>query len=315
MPNLLLTATVHQAPPRSGRPTPITLYRPALIREHDPQQEPQMSTFAPSAKEGQSNAIAPGSRPLLAFFALVFALSVPFWLVRTQTSLKLVEGLPITTLMVFCPLIAASILVYRENGLTGVNALLERAFDCQRINAKIWYLPIVLLNPAVMILSFGLMRLREMPLPAPQASALTALVMFVVLFIFAVGEEVGWMGYAIDPMQQRWTALQASLLLGSVWAVWHFIPLLQLGRSLFWLAGWCVSTLALRILIVWLYNNTGGSVFATILFHTMFNLSTFLFPNRGSHYDPWVTGSILAILATIVTILWGPRTLARSRLA
>jgi uncharacterized protein len=245
----------------------------------------------------------------------VFALSVPFWLVGAQSSLQLMEGLPITTLMVFCPLTAASILVYRANGLAAVTVLFERAFDYQRIIAKVWYLPIVLLNPAVMILSYGVMRWREIPLPAPRVSVLTALVMFVVLFIFAVGEEVGWMGYAIDPMQGRWNALQAGVLLGLVWAVWHFVPLLQASRSLLWIAGWSVSTLALRVLIVWLYNNTGRSVFATILFHTTSNLSTFLFPNGGSHYDPWVTGPILAIVATIVTILWGPHTLARYRFA
>jgi uncharacterized protein len=249
------------------------------------------------------------------FFILVFALSVPFWLIGAQSRLQLVEGLPITTLMVFCPLIAASVLVYRENGLAGVTALLERAFDYSRIRAMVWYLPIVLLNPTVMIISYGVMRWPGMPLPAPEVSVVTALIMFVVLFIFAVGEEAGWMGYAIDPMQERWNALQASLLLGLVWAVWHFVPLLQLGRSPFWIAGWSVSTLALRILIVWLYNNTGSSVFAAILFHTMSNLSTFLFPNRGSHYDAWVSGPILATVATVVTILWGPRTLARYRYA
>jgi hypothetical protein len=135
MPNLLFAASIRQALLRRGRPTPTTLYRPALIREHDRQQETEMSTFAPSATEGRSNAIAPGSRPLLTFFALVFALSVPFSLVGAQTNLQLVEGLPVTTLMVFCPLIAASILVYREKGRAGLTSLLERAFDYRRIRA------------------------------------------------------------------------------------------------------------------------------------------------------------------------------------
>ena len=274
-----------------------------------------MSTFAQSATAGQSNGIAPESRSLLTFYALVFALSVPFWLVGARSSLQLVEGLPVTTLMVFCPLIAATILIYRENGSAGLTVLLERAFDYRRIRAKIWYLPILLLNSAVMIISYGVMRCQGMPVPTPRVSVLTALIMFVVLFIFAIGEEVGWMGYAIDAMQLRWNALQASVVMGLIWAVWHFVPLLQASRSLSWIAGWSVSTLALRILIVWLYNNTGSSVFAAILFHTTSNLSTFLFPNGGSHYDPWVTGPVLAVVATIVTFLWGPRTLARNRFA
>jgi hypothetical protein len=30
----------------------------------------------------------------------------------------------------------------------------------------------------------------------------------------------------------------------------------------------------LRVLMVWIYNNTGGSVFGMILFHTMINMAT-----------------------------------------
>ena len=69
-----------------------------------------------------------------------------------------------------------------------------------------------------------------------------------------------------------------------------------------------------RVLTVWLYNNTGRSVFAAALFHAMQNVSWQLFPNRGSHYDPRFTGPVLACAAVAVAILWGPRTLTRSRL-
>jgi hypothetical protein len=70
---------------------------------------------------------------------------------------------------------------------------------------------------------------------------------------------------------------------------------------------------ASRVLIVWIYNNTGKSVFAAILYHDINNVSSFLFPNYGSHYDPRITGLITALAAAIVTVVWGPRTLARYR--
>ncbi len=38
-----------------------------------------------------------------------------------------------------------------------------------------------------------------------------------------------------------------------------------------------------------------------------------MFPNHGSHYDPRMSGPILAIAAVIVAFVWGPRTLARYR--
>jgi CAAX protease family protein len=274
-----------------------------------------MPPFPQPVDEDSSKTIASRSRSPLTFFLLVFALSIPFWLIGAVTGLQLVPGLPVSSLMAFCPLTAASILVYGENKTAGVTGLLRRSFDYKRITAKIWYAPIVLLMPGAMVVTYGLMRLMGLPLPTPQFPAVAALVMLVAFFVAAVGEELGWSGYVIDPMQDRWGALHAGILLGLVWAAWHIVPLLQAQRSPVWIAWWCLSTVASRVLIVWLYNNTGKSVFATILFHDMSNVSWLLFPNYGSHYDPRIAAPVVILAAAIVTVLWGPRTLARYRSA
>jgi membrane protease YdiL (CAAX protease family) len=243
------------------------------------------------------------------FFLLVFALSIPLWLIGAVTPLQLLPGLPVSSLMSFCPLIAASILVYREDKTAGVTELLKRSFDYRRIRAKVWYVPTVLLMPGIAILAYGLMRLVRLPLPAPQFPGLAALAMFLAFFIAALGEEVGWSGYVIDPMQDRWNALQASIFLGLVGAAWHIVPLAQADRSPIWIAWQCLTLVASRVLLVWLYNNTGKSVLAAALCHAMVNVSWQLFPNHGSHYDPRITGLITALAAVIVTVVWGPRTL------
>jgi membrane protease YdiL (CAAX protease family) len=248
------------------------------------------------------------------FFLLVFALSIPLWLIGAVTPLQLLPGLPVSSLMSFCPLIAASILVYREDKTAGVTELLKRSFDYRRIRAKVWYVPTVLLMPGIAILVYGLMRLVRLPLPAPQFPGLAALAMFLAFFIAALGEEVGWSGYVIDPMQDRWNALQASILLGLVGAAWHIVPIAQADRSPIWIAWQCLTLVASRVLLVWLYNNTGKSVLAAAVCHAMVNVSWQLFPNYGSHYDPRITGLITALAAVVVTIVWGPRTLARNEL-
>jgi membrane protease YdiL (CAAX protease family) len=272
-----------------------------------------MLPFPASVDGDSSNTIASQSRSPLKCFLLVFALSVPFWLIGAVTRLQLLPGLPVSSLMAFCPLMAASILVYREHKTAGVIELLKRAFDDQRIRAKVWYAPIVLLKPGVMILTYGMMRVMGLPLPTPQFPVLAAPVMFLAFFIAALGEELGWSGYVIAPLQGRWNALQASLLLGLVWATWHIVPLVQAHRSPAWIAWWGLSTVASRVLIVWLYNNTGKSVFAASLYHAISNVSWLLFRNDGSHADLRITGLILAFAAAIVTVVWGPRTLARHR--
>jgi membrane protease YdiL (CAAX protease family) len=137
--------------------------------------------------------------------------------------------------------------------------------------------------------------------------------LFVVYAVAAFGEEAGWSGYATDPMQDRWGPLGGSLILGSAWALWHVVPDLQAHRDLAWIAWQRLYTIVLRVLIVWLYDNTGASVLAAIAFHAMDGVSYSLFPTGGSHYDPAITAPLAAIAAAIVWLLWPPSTFARHR--
>jgi len=106
-----------------------------------------VAPVAHSPQRDASTADELRDRPLLAYVGLVFALAIPFWLVAARTGAQLLPGLPVSALMVVCPLIAASLLVFRSSGTAGVKALLRRAADVQRIAPPIWYLPIVLLMP------------------------------------------------------------------------------------------------------------------------------------------------------------------------
>ena len=269
-----------------------------------------MPPFPQSTEEDASSTRASRSRSPLTFFSLVFAFSLPFWLIGAVTGRQLFPGLPVSALMFVCPVTAASILVYRETKTAGVIDLLKRSFDAKRISAKVWYAPIVLLMPGVTLLTYGLMRGIGLPLPTPPFPVLTAPAMFLAFFVAALGGESGWSGYVIDPMQARWGALQASMLLGLVWAAWHWVPLMQVHRSPAWIAWWSLYTVAVRVLLVWLYNNTGKSVFAAVLFHAFTNVSGITFSHA---YEPRITGLIVAGAAAIVTVVWGSPTFVRDR--
>lgn len=237
----------------------------------------------------------------LRYVALVAALSAPLWVVGGAADRQLGPGLPLSALMAFCPLLAAAGLEYRRGGQIGVNTLLRRAVDYRRIPSPAWYLPILLLNPMVALAVYSLLRGRGVPLPEAEFRPGVVLGLTLAFALSAVGEEAGWSGYALDPLLARRGALQAALILGVVGATWHLIPFLQAHRSAEWIAWQCLKTVTTRVLIVWIYTGTNRSVFATILFHISDNLSAFLFPHYGSHYDPQLTGLILAGLAAGVT--------------
>ncbi len=255
--------------------------------------------------------VASRGKSPLTYFALVFALSIPFWWIGAMTGVQLVPGLPVAALMVLAPLGAALILVYRENGAAEMAELVRRAFDYRRIRAPRWYVVAALLMPGLLLLAWELMRWSGLPVAPPRVPAPAAVLMLLAFFVAGSSEELGWSGYAIDPLQDRWGALRASIVVGVVWAVWHLVPLTQAHRAPTWIAWWCLFTVSIRILYVWLYYNTGKSVFAVALCHGMENFSSYVFPFSGSTYDPRFAAPVTACAAAIVIVVWGPRTLAR----
>jgi CAAX protease family protein len=273
-------------------------------------------------KEGHKNIQADASTntsPLI-FFALVFVLAVPFWVIGPLADRVLHTyipiNLPISALWFVSPITAAAILTYREKGSDGVKKLLRRVVDYRQIQNKIWYLPIFCLWLVMIVLAYGLMDVLGASLPDdPQFSVLMVPIFFGAFFVSAVCEEVGWQGYAIDRLQDRWSAVAASGIVGIVWALGHIVPFIQLHHTPPWIVWQCLGMVPFRILIVWLYNNTRKSIFAAVVFHAMSNVSQFSFPNNGSYYDPFFAFLMLVLTAAIVIVVWGPETLARYRYA
>ena len=64
--------------------------------------------------EKASNSIASNGKSPLIFFILIFVLSVPFWLVGAVTSSEVLPGLPMSSFMWVCPVMAATIVAYRR---------------------------------------------------------------------------------------------------------------------------------------------------------------------------------------------------------
>ena len=256
----------------------------------------------------------------LKFFLLVFSLAIPVWVIEPMVKVKgLPLDLPITDLIAtFIPLIAACILVYKEEGHSGVNKLLKRVFDFSRIRPKIWYLPVIFLMPIIYLLIYGAMQLFRLPLPVGvEIPSLNNVLIFVIIFIGATGEEVGWSGYAVDALQERWDALTTAIAIGLVWAILHYPSIIQQGHDWTWIAWATLGLVGMRILIVWLYNNTGKSVLACILFHSIANIGRILFPKDQNHNPlvdyPDIHYSIIAIAAVVVIFLWGAKTLTQYR--
>jgi uncharacterized protein len=111
---------------------------------------------------------------------------------------------------------------------------------------------------------------------SPVKQVLTLCILTLVPFF----EELGWRGYAQDRLQEKRSALSASLILGCVWSLWHlpasFIPGtyqagLGIGTLEFWLH--FGGVIVLSVVISWIYINTNLSILVMVVFHAMVNLA------------------------------------------
>lgn len=241
----------------------------------------------------------------LGFFAWVFIISIPFWIIGALIQVNLPIKLPISSLMAFNPMLIALVFIYREKGMDGVKGLLKRIFEFRNITNKRWLWAIFLLMPLIAVLQFGLMLLLGYTIIDPQVPILLIIPLFLLFFIAACGEELGWMGYGYTLLANKRSALEVSILLGIIWAVWHIIPYFQTGSPIEWIFWQCVLTIGLRVFIVWIYVNTDENLFSAIAFHATINVSAFLFPNYGSYYDPFIATIVVMGVVLVIVRLWG----------
>ena len=258
--------------------------------------------------------------PRIAFFVLTFLLSAPFYILHALAHRNVVFGPEMgplyISLFTFTPILSASILTFRRSGWDGVKQLLGRTFDFAKITRRRWCVPILLLWPSILLLSLGVMVLLGEPIPAALAPAVALPATLVFFFILATGEEVGWMGYAFEPMQARAGALGASLALGLVWALWHVPFFVFVMPDAVRHVAQLLMLVATRVLVAWIFNNTAQSVFAVILFHAADNTALVTLPEVQA-ISPWgalVTCGFVLSAAVLMTVLWGPETLSRFRL-
>lgn len=242
-------------------------------------------------------------KPLILYFILAISITWLFWIPTLIISsindyfvpsilafnVLITEGFAdnfhvliffINQLGVYGPMIAAFIVLAITRKKEGVVELLK---SMGKVNVKLkWYGAILLLPLIITLASAGISLLYGTDLTNlfnPGMAPLLVLLMFLNTTLTSGLEEPGWRGYALPKLQEEYTANKSSIILGLIWAVWHYpflvyLNIVQLGTppflSVLAIIGFTASTVGGSILFSWVYNNT-KSVFMAILFHGLMN--------------------------------------------
>ena len=163
---------------------------------------------------------------------------------------------------------------------------LRRIYQVKRIKPTGW-LFIVLLFPAVFAVSAGLDHALGGQLPGMTnltgitANPLSFLPLVLLSFMSGpFSEEIGWRGFALDPLLRRLGFARASVLLGVIWGVWHlplyFMPQTWHGSMGFqWTGFWLfvLMTVGLSGLMSFVYVKSQRSILSAMLMHLMSNFT------------------------------------------
>ena len=210
-------------------------------------------------------------------------------------------------------IVAALVMTALTGGRAAVTTLLGR-FLIWRVGWK-WYAA-VLLNAALTGQAIDFADVFAHRIFGASASLPMFVAPFFLVDAISNGEEMGWRGYALPRLQARHNALVASLILGVIWAIWHYPKFMAPGNdSSFGL--FFVKIMAEAVLFTWIYNNTRGSLLMTTLCHAAANTAGVFLPIAntavGSHVSTLALQAGLDVVAAIVVVaVAGPTHLSRS---
>jgi membrane protease YdiL (CAAX protease family) len=203
------------------------------------------------------------------------------------------------------PTIAAIIVVYVSEKRAGIKRLREIIFKW-RVGV-FWILFSALIMPLFLLLTIGLnfiftgvvINLKAYFIDNGVTDPVS---MFLWIWVGAISyglfEEIGWRGYALPKLQEKYNPLIATLILTIGWAFWHF-PMFFYRLSIQFFFGWLFGLFLGAIVLTFLFNSSGKSAFVTILFHITNNI-VWLF--NIDAVQIYVT-ILLIILVVIILIL------------
>ena len=236
------------------------------------------------------------------------------WIVSTMVWLahrKIIEHLPISPVLVVLILVSVVpvpfVISMAYSRIPAVKSYLASLIRLRGVWG--WSLLALVLFPALILLSipissiFGLQPIAAPTLPGTALGLIGLIVtkfLYQFFFFNAVGEEVGWRGFAMPRFQARTSPLIASLILACFWIPWHLVLWKSQGQSFktwdFWMNNFLI--ILSSIIHSWFYNRSKASILVAGILHAAENTNA-----RVLLIQNWYLYFILKALVALGMIL------------
>ncbi len=223
-----------------------------------------------------------------------------WWDHAYDASLVLVDALLVTFAVI---VLLWSISNHDEPGSQMLGAKAERAF-------LLWIILALIVWPALTLAGNTIASVLHIPLSThptwpdqPLIPILVQSFIWAMLFGGPLNEEIGWRGFALPRLQLRFSPLVASLIIGTLWGLWH-VPLHFMdtyGGGAFG-AIIRLQEIPVAVIFTWLYNRSKGSLLVMLLLHASIK-TTGWFLSR-SYEILFLLCTMLSIFLSIKDRMW-----------
>ncbi len=240
---------------------------------------------------------------VLLTYILTWSLEIPTALTKHGYAyINISKGLQ--TICTLSPGIVALMLTAIYSGKNSLKFLFKAIVKC-RIKFK-WYIIVMILGIALCGLSLLIFNWIAGQSIKPDSPFNFVFYFILILPLSALWEEIGWRGLLLPILQEKYTSLKASLIIGFIWGLWHlpiFLALNPYGdKTIIFFLIMFIGCFALSIIATWLFNSTKGSLLICILFHNAINTSAAYFYGnlKGEELRPLIILVVLLIASAII---------------
>jgi membrane protease YdiL (CAAX protease family) len=251
------------------------------------------------------------------YYALAFAISWgvillilgPDGLFSTGATMPLAGG----AALLAGPSIAGVLLTGLVDGRSGLRRLVSR-LRRWRVGAR-WYAVALLTGPLVMgatvfVLSLASPEFRPDIVTADDKLSIVVTGIVVGVMVGFV-EELGWTGFALPRLRQRYGVVTTGLVMGLLWSAWHFPMFAGTTDPTGTLPAALVVAVLLfawlppyRVLMVWVYDRT-ESLLIAMLMHVPISTTAFVLASEATSATALVVpvlvwGAAFWLIVTVV---------------
>jgi len=241
--------------------------------------------------------------PILMHFGIIF--------IADQALLRGIT-MSFVILGAFGPVTGAIVMSRHESGKGAIRKHLIRIFKIN--NSWKWYfIPFILLGIIQFTVWGGSLFWGESPLksflPTPW---IIPIYMILMMFLGGGQEEIGWRGFALDRLLSRHNDFMASLILGSIWGLWHLPLWFMTGSGQVYIPfpAFLLWTISMSVIMTWIYIGSKRSLFISMWTHGLSNSLTAIFPVLilmipANQFRYWIYSCTIAITSLIITFIRG----------